>query len=170
MSQQAEVGVANSDLDHSEREDGNRVGERLQKRILSTVFLQLAQDFFEAHKQARGIEEGPSDGDLAEIFEGTLVFLYRLLFLLFAESRALLPLDDATYFAISLRKIQEEIAAGGSAYSDGESTLYGRLLRLFELLDKGDPALKVPACHAGLFAAAPAAGLLPPAGRPSAIE
>ena len=47
---------------------------------------------------------------LHDTYEATLTLLYRLLFLLYAESRNLLPIREAPSRAASLTKIKEEIA------------------------------------------------------------
>ena len=167
MSQQADLDVTDPDLGRPSGECANRLGDRLQRRIVLNVFPQLAQGFLEDRKQRLGVEQEPIDAELAELFEATLTFLYRLLFLLYAESRDLLPVGNARYFPVSLRKIQEEIATAtglvdgdvpgrvGEAHSGTETALYDRVFRLFEALDKGDPILNVPAYNGGLFNTAP---------------
>ena len=96
-----------------------------------------------------------------------MTLLYRLLFLLYAESRNLLPIGEPPYHAASLKKIKEEIAdkAGmvensvanrlQKAYPSKKTILYDRLCRLFRVLDKGDPILNLPACNSGLFNTTP---------------
>ena len=60
-----------------------------------------------------------TEEELADIFEATLTLLYRLLFLLYAESRDLLPIREAPYQAASFKKIKDEIAdKAGVAESD----------------------------------------------------
>lgn len=109
----------------------------------------------------------PTEAELADIFEATLTLLYRLLFLLFAESRDLLPIREAPYQAASLKKIKDEIAdkAGvaesevaerlNKVYSAKDTTLYDRLCKLFEAMDKGNPLLNVPTYNGGLFNTTP---------------
>ena len=114
----------------------------------------------------------PTEQDLADIFEATVTLLYRLLFLLHAESRKLLPVHEAPYREASLLKIMADIAeqAGtvesetaarlADPWSATETTLYDRLARLCRAIDRGEPTLNVPACRGGLFASLPS-----PAGR-----
>ena len=63
--------------------------------------------------------------ELDNAYRGTLVFLYRVLFLLYAESRNLLPVREIhDYHEISFKKIREEIGtAGGVAFSDRDRRL-----------------------------------------------
>lgn len=151
MSQQADLDVTDADLGRTGGECANRLGDRLQRRVLLTVFPDLAQGFLEDRNRLAGVEREPTDDELDDLFQATRAFLYRLLFLLYAESRDLLPVRDPRYFAVSLRKIQEEIAAEGDTFSDTETGLFDRLLRLFHALDQGDPVLNVPSYHGELF-------------------
>jgi hypothetical protein len=117
--------------------------------------------------QRLGQKKEPTEAELADIFEATLTLLYRLLFLLFAESRDLLPIREAPYQAASLKKIKDEIAdkAGvaesevaerlNKVYSAKDTTLYDRLCKLFEAMDKGNPLLNVPTYNGGLFNTTP---------------
>ncbi|MBV9121945.1 MAG: Eco57I restriction-modification methylase domain-containing protein [Planctomycetes bacterium] len=169
------------------REYARRLGDRLKERIFFTIFPHLAQGFLEDRQQrlsmppvahAPGSPQAPgspgkrpetsTEDELGDIFEATLTLLYRLLFLLYAESRDLLPIREAPYYATSLKKIKEEIADKGGvaesevpdrlsqAYSARDTTLYDRLGRLFRAMDKGDPVLNVPAYNGGLFNTTPA--------------
>ena len=100
---------------------------------------------------------------MRDLFEATLTLLYRLLFLLYAESRDLLPIREAPYRQASLKKIKEEIAGQAGiadsevrdklikAYSDRETGIYDRLGRLFRAMDQGDASLNVPIYNGGLF-------------------
>src|SRR5205807_699343 len=93
------------------RDYAKRLGERLKERIFVTIFPHLAQGFLEDRKQRLGLKKAPTDDELRDLFEATLTLLYRLLFLLYAESRDLLPIREAPYRQASLKKIKEEIAA-----------------------------------------------------------
>jgi hypothetical protein len=92
------------------REYAKRLGERLKDRIFLTIFPHLAQGFLLDRKQRLGQNRQPTEEELADIFEATLTLLYRLLFLLYAESRDLLPVREVPYHSASLKKIKEEIA------------------------------------------------------------
>jgi hypothetical protein len=149
------------------REYAKRLGERLKDRIFLTIFPHLAQGFLADRKQRLGQSKEPTEKELADLFEATLTLLYRLLFLLYAESRDLLPIREAPYYAASLKKIKEEVAGeAGDAesgvaeslekpYSPKETTLYDRLYQLFRAMDKGDPILNVPTYNGGLFNTSP---------------
>lgn len=145
------------------RDYAKRLGDRLKDRVFFTIFPHMAQGFLEDRKQRLGVKKAPTREELDEVFEATLTLLYRLLFLLFAESRDLLPIREAPYQAASLKKIKEEIAekAGVSesevadalkkAYSPKETGLYDRLGDLCQVLANGESVLNVPKYNGGLF-------------------
>jgi hypothetical protein len=92
-------------------------GRAAQGPHLRHVFPYLAKGFLVDRKQRLGQNKEPTEEELANIFEATLTLLYRLLFLLYAESRDLLPIREAPYHAASLKKIKEEIAEKAGAYA-----------------------------------------------------
>src|SRR5205823_9420287 len=59
------------------REYAKRLGERLKDRIFLTIFPHLAQGFLTDRKQRLGENKGPTEEELADIFEATLTLLYR---------------------------------------------------------------------------------------------
>lgn len=150
------------------RDYAKELGERLKKRVFEEIFPHLAQGFLEDRKSRLGAKGRPSEDELAETFEATLTLLYRLLFLLYAEARDLLPIREAPYRAASLKKLKEEIAAAAGiaesevsvrlhkAYSSSEIGFYDRLQALFTAMDRGNPMLNVPTYNGGLFITTPA--------------
>jgi len=127
------------------------VSAKLRDVIFGSVFENLAQGLVVAHRAA--IE---SSAEKALVFRATLTLLYRILFLLYAESRDLLPVNDAQrYGTVSLRNLCERLwQANSSKVVFGNSTtLYYDLLKiLFKLVDCGDAQLNVPRYNGGLFA------------------
>lgn len=101
---------------------------------------------------------------LADVFSGTMTFLYRLMFILYAESLELLPLNEVRgYREGSLYRIKQEIKDAGGDVSDEASDklakkyrtdgfdLYQRLTELFGVIDIGSDELNVPTYNGGLF-------------------
>ena len=87
------------------------------------------------------------------IYKNALFLVYRLLFVLYAEARELLPLDVPAYRAVCLRDLLAEVRRNhkdGMSYKDDYS-IWDRLQALFALIDQGDPAAGVPAYNGGLF-------------------
>ena len=97
----------------------------------------------------------------AELRGPALILLYRLLFVLYAEDRGLLPVNDSRYEDYGLRKpVRDDIArrmADGSALSGRATNYYDHLITLGQLIDQGDAAIGLPPYNGGLFndAAAP---------------
>ncbi len=124
------------------------VGDTLKERVFNSVFPLLAGGFA-ADMERRG--ENP-DADL--VYEATLSFLYKLLFLLYGEARDLLPMQNRGYQSRSLIRMTQKIAEqlrrreplGGVA-----DDFYSRLLSMFSLIDRGDPEFDLPRYNGGLF-------------------
>ena len=108
--------------------------------------------------------------ELDAIYQGTLTLLYRLLFLLFAEARDLLPVREVRgYWEASLTRVKKEIAERAEdisdqvegrikkSYQDDAYSLWGRLQQLFVVVDRGEAALNVPFYNGGLFLTKPEA-------------
>ena len=144
------------------RQYAKQVGDRLKDRVFEDVFPILAEGFI-ADMRRRGVE--PDEATLRQVFDGTLTLLYRVLFLLYAESRDLLPVHQpGGYWEKSLTVLKEEVGdVAGSAESNRESRLaarydtsstelYARLRELFRIVDRGDAAVNVPPYNGGLFA------------------
>ena len=91
---------------------------------------------------------------LETLHENCLILLYRLLFILYAESRGLLPLADADYrAAYSLDALAAEVHAELDANTEIpalRSDYWTRLQDLFRLIDKGWEE-RIPQYNGGLF-------------------
>jgi len=119
-------------------------------RLLMAGFLERASNGLNARDAA----------DLARAHEHSLIVLYRLLFLLYAEDRGLLPCGDPWYDDYSLRALQREVNAKLRAkrpFAAGATTIWGRLCSLFGLIDEGyetEGRAVIPAYNGGLFSGA----------------
>jgi hypothetical protein len=99
--------------------------------------------------------------DLEQCRQESLILLYRLLFILFAEDRKLLPfrIDRAYTDNRSLGRFRDEIAQRLDQIADGraaeyrpqETGIWADLHSLFDLIDSGAARYKVPAYNGGLF-------------------
>ncbi len=125
------------------------LGTRLRERIYSDVIPELAM----AILSARGLKK-PSTEDLAETYQMTLVYLFRLLFLAYAEDKELLPFKhNALYRDRSLKHKAQELAALKVAATPfaADSILWEEIDRLFRAVDKGHASWGVPVYNGGLF-------------------
>ncbi|MBO8161767.1 MAG: N-6 DNA methylase [Thermosipho sp. (in: Bacteria)] len=133
-----------------------RVTENLKDKIFGEVFVNLAKGFVE---HAKTMGEEISDEFLDNIYANTLILLYRLLFLLYAEDRNLLPMTESNYReTYSLHSIREEIAnkfpngvPSNPPLSKNAYTYWERLTSLFRMIDKGDRVLGIPQYNGELF-------------------
>jgi len=130
-----------------------RVGKEIKDLIFTEVFPDLARGFLEYRKDE--LKLTVDDEALRLVYRGSLALLYRLLFLLYAEARDLLPAGDIYgYGARSMNKIRDEVAQRTDTpheYTNSEHTLWYRLENLFRIVDDGNPVLKVPPYNGGLF-------------------
>jgi hypothetical protein len=97
---------------------------------------------------------GPEDLD--EIYDNSLYLLYRLLFILYGESRGLLPLQSQQYRAnYSLARIKQDIADLSLMLAPMTTVYWPRLHNLFHIINGEDPELNryldVPRYNGGLF-------------------
>jgi hypothetical protein len=126
--------------------------DTLKERVFDHVFLELATGLYKNHVRNNGA--GDPEQVLDDVYRATLRLLYRLLFLLYAESRGLLPLDNPGYCDHSLTHLTErarELVADGRPLSEKHADVWNDLDALFETIDEGDPAFDVPAYNGGLF-------------------
>lgn len=124
-----------------------QVGKELKALVFEQVFPNVAGGF--TANAFRLGEQVTSE----QIYEATLSFLYKILFLLYAEARNLLPIDGA-YRDHSLTKMSQEIAEGIKSqrvFSQTATRLYDSLLSSFQIIDRGDTRLEVPRYNGGLF-------------------
>ena len=89
--------------------------------------------------------------DLARAKETALAVMYRVWFILYAESRNLLPVGDPKYSPISLRSVHAALDKY-EANPDG-CECWSALLRLFECIRDGSPRHNLPQYNGGLFGA-----------------
>src|SRR3990172_6180841 len=143
------------------------LGEKLKARVFDDIFPHFAEGFIENMGGADyllSLAEKEREQKLQDCFQCTLTFLYRLLFLLYSESRNLLPVTEVRgYWDISLSRLKKEIAdhAGAlvdeapekikKAYLANRTELYDRLFKLFSIIDQGGPDVNVPLYNGGLF-------------------
>jgi len=124
-----------------------RVGNELKALVFDRVFPDLAGGFVsDANRRGETVTS-------AQVYEATLSFLYKLLFLLYAEARNLLPIEG-DYRDHSLIKLTQEVAQAIEKQKNLSQTstgMYDKLLNLFQIVDRGDPGLEVPRYNGGLF-------------------
>jgi len=143
------------------REESNifaqELGEDLKDNIYDAIGV-LAEGFLQYNDKL-------TEDDLEEIHDASLIYLYRIIFVLYAESegRDLLDTNNEYYRErYSLNTLKQEVAKKRDdtayEYPTWEDDLWEQLDDLFELIDKGSKAkdipedeLYIPAYNGGLF-------------------
>ena len=130
--------------------EGRRYEEKVAQDLSGVVF----EDVFPKLVTALAEESG---APLTKVRDAALIFLYRLLFVLYAEDRGLLPVNDVRYADYGLRKrVRDDIArktADRHTFSDMATVYYDRLASLFRQIDQGDQSIGLPPYNGGLFSA-----------------
>ena len=114
-----------------------RVAASLSKLVFEQVFPSLATAIARAAPQA----------PLQDVRDASLVLLYRLLFLLYAEDRDLLPVGDTRYEDYGLRWLRQDVGRRVSAndvFSATVAPIWNRIATLSTIIDKGDAAIGIP--------------------------
>ena len=137
-----------------------RVSDKLKELVFDEVMPEIAGGFVAYRREQIGFRE-ESDESLRQIYGAGLSLLYKLLFVLYAEARDLLPMRNPTYREQSLTSLAEwaaERADRGLPLSDATfaTPRYEALLALFRRIDRGDASLGIPRYDGGLFNAATA--------------
>lgn len=92
---------------------------------------------------------------LESVRQSALVLLYRLLFVVYAEDRDLLPDNQQPYKDFSLTTMRLEIAkrkADAKVESTTHASFWPRLTAIFKAISEGDNTFGIPPYNGGLFA------------------
>ena len=134
----------------------NEVSEQLAQQVLHGLY-ELLRGFQAADDQSRGellrrqLVDTPDD-----IYRGLLTVVLRLVFLLYAEERDLLPQSQAFLSAYSVTGLYERLRSDASQYPDTMDQRYGayaQLLALWRMVHDGarGPDMRLTARHGDLF-------------------
>ncbi|MBI3948401.1 MAG: N-6 DNA methylase [Armatimonadetes bacterium] len=132
-------------------EYGRALGDSLEAQVYEAL-RHLAQGFLDY--PPNGLR--PEPAMLKEIYDNSLILLYRLIFILYAEARDLLPLRESEMYreTYSLHAIKHAVARdlqGGRRLLPGSGLLWPRLQELFHAINFGSPPLQVATYNGGLF-------------------
>ena len=122
-----------------------RVATNLSNLVFGQVFPQLAH----------AIAVATPDATLQEVREAALILLYRLLFILYAEDRDLLPIADSRYSDYGLRsKVRGDVGRRkdhNDTFSSTATRYWSTLDDLCRAIDEGDSSIGLPPYNGGLF-------------------
>ena len=126
----------------SSRKYQNEVSERLSEQVLHGLY-ELLRGFQTAHDSSGGEllrEPLADDGDPNDIYRGLLSVILRLVFLLYAEERGMLPEDEnfARYYSLTglYQRLREDAALNPDTM-DQRFGAWAQLLVLFRLIHDG---------------------------------
>lgn len=131
------------------------LSDQLEDEVYNALEL-IAQGFLNFRRNRLKTDDPDT---LRVIYEESLVFLYRLLFIFYAESRDILPMSDNQAYAEgqSLSAIKKEVATiidFNPARLDrmvDDDTMYARLSTLFFNIDEGSKEYGITAYNGKLF-------------------
>lgn len=127
-----------------------RVTEALAESVFATVFPTLSAAL------AKADPERPASLDpsyLAELREAALTWLYRLLFVLYAEDRSLLPTRARSDGLWATRRTVAKAIDGSQGLNARRSNFDRDLRDLWRQIDTGDEGIGLPPYNGGLFKA-----------------
>lgn len=122
-----------------------RVAGNLSELVFEKVFPELA----------RAVAVAAPEAPLAQVRDAALIFLYRLLFILYAEDRDLLPVRDTRYDDYALRdKVRGDVGRRkdqDDVFSDSAARYWNAIDDLCLAIDQGDASIGLPPYNGGLF-------------------
>jgi hypothetical protein len=135
----------------------NEVSERLAEQVLQALY-EFLRGFQAAHDASKGkllrqpLAERPDD-----VYRALLTVILRLVFLLYAEERDMLPEDETFLRHYSLAGLYERLREDAALFPDTMDQRYGawaQLLVLFRMIHDGAESgpMRLPRRHGVLFA------------------
>ncbi len=136
------------------RNDARQFGAKLRKRLDETIRQSVLPVLGRAlGRCARAQERDLSDDAVRQDLEqAALTFIFRALFLLYAESGRHLPMDNRSYAQASLNGLVKEAADTLDSLGGRSTSLWDRFRLLVKTMRDGNPAWGVPAYNGALFA------------------
>jgi hypothetical protein len=145
-----------SELLHNSRKFQNEVSERLAEQVLHALY-ELLRGFQSAHDaSASELLRGPLAEHPDEVYRALLTVILRLVFLLYAEERDMLPEDDTFLQHYSIGGLYERLREDAALFPDTMDLRYGawaQLLVLFRMIHDGAEtgSMRLPRRHGVLF-------------------
>ena len=130
-------------------EEGRYYEERVAASIANLVFVKVFPGL------ARAIASAAPEAPLPEVREAALILLYRLLFILYAEDRDLLPVRSTGYDDYALRdKVRGDVGRRkdrDDIFSTTAARYWSAIDDLCRAIDQGDSSIGLPPYNGGLF-------------------
>ena len=139
-------------------------GRRYEEHVANSLYEQIFKDKQKQDKQKEepifpelvaAIISAVPNAPSSKVREAALVILYRLLFILYAEDRNLLPVRDNRYDDYGLRKKVRDDVGHRKNFKDTFSTNATRYWSAFDdlcrIINEGDASIGLPPYNGGLF-------------------
>ena len=131
------------------------ISDKLKELVFERVMPEIAGGFAAYRHEVKGVHEETAES-LNEVYQASLSLLYKLLFILYAEARGLLPVNNSGYQEQSLtaiarwaaERLDKDVPLSEALHATPK---YEALLALFHRIDRGDPSLGIPQYNGGLF-------------------
>lgn len=137
-------------------EEARRWEEKVRKDLADTVFESVFPKLIRAIPLSDPDRPDTIDDRYAEeVRQAAMFLLYRLLFVLYAEDRNLLPDERGPYADYCLTRLRQEIKERqeqGQAQLARSTAYWSRLETIFGAISEGDDDLGIPPYNGGLFA------------------
>jgi hypothetical protein len=144
----SETGRSRLDDNRHESDEETREIEKHLESKIESILGKICMGFIESEGKNSYTEEGKRI-----IFSNSAYLLYRILFVLYAEARGLLPLQNPEYHEKSmenLMNIAKENHSKGIA-DPHSKVIWNTLCELFNWINQGNRALGIPPYNGGLF-------------------
>jgi hypothetical protein len=134
----------------------NEVSERLAQQVLHALY-ELLRGFQAAHDASKGeLLRQPLADHPDEVYRSLLTVILRLVFLLYAEERDMLPEDETFLRYYSLAGLYDRLREDAALFPDTMDQRFGawaQLLILFRMIHDGAEAgaMRLPKRHGVLF-------------------
>ena len=135
------------DYRHESDEATREIEKHLESKIES-ILGKICMGFIESEGKKSYTEE-----EKRTIFNNSIYLLYRILFVLYAEARSLLPLQDPEYYKRSIENLmniakENHFKGISNPYS---KEMWNSLCELFDWINQGNRVLGIPPYNGGLF-------------------
>jgi hypothetical protein len=130
-------------------DEGRFYEERVAGNLSNLVFRQVFPEL------AQAIAAAAPAAPLQQVREAALILLYRLLFILYAEDRDLLPVRDSRYDVYGLReRVRGDVGKRkdrNDSFSTSATRYWTAVDDLSRAIDDGDASIGLPPYNGGLF-------------------
>ena len=143
-----EKGKCRLDANRRESDEATRqIEEHLQGKM-EDILGKLCMGFIQSEGRKSYTEE-----EKRAVFNNSIYLLYRILFILYAEARGFLPLQDSEYYEKSMARLTEiakENHSKGIENPTGRA-MWNALREVFSWVNQGNRAMGIPPYNGGLF-------------------